>query len=163
MKNTIFKKLLLFVAYAIATSWMNAQSTEEMNLDTISRDLHQREIFFMLDESNENDFVKYIKYVDVLFKKNYQNSEFEVYNKHFFQTSLNSNRDLFKITYRIDNDQDFEKWLEYEYKTTWCFFGDYKIESDWEKSTYMVNALNPPLWRKEILIESDPDRLRILS
>ena len=59
--------------------------------------------------------------------------------------------------YGWKGDNDRSKWLDYEYKTIWSFFGGTTIESDWIKSNAGAMALAPPFLPRQIDIEADPE------
>ncbi len=151
-----------FVSFAENIGDLRSQCPDcfrEVNLSIVERADDQREILFMLDGTNEKDFTEYINFVDVVFRKQHQSGEEEVDNRRIIRQLFNQNGNLFKITYGYDGDDDLDKWLEYEYKTTWNFFGNYKIDTDWKKASSSAIALHPPLHRKRVKVETNKNRL----
>lgn len=128
---------------------------ERVNLDDPlykQRDIHAR-----VDGMNAQDFGSYINFVNVLMRKKHQNGEETVKEIRVDKTLFNKEGNDFVMQYGWKGDDNRSKWLEYEYMTRWSFFGDIQIETAWKKDVFSGMALAPPLVRKPIYIEADPD------
>ncbi len=120
----------------------------------------QRELVAFIDGANAADFGNYINFVTLSMKKKHQsgtitNDEVRIDRKNF-----NKQGNYFKLLYGWKGDNDRSKWMDYEYKTSWNFFGGHAIETDWIKSDRGAISLAPPLLRKTIILEADPETVR---
>jgi hypothetical protein len=60
------------------------------------------------------------------------------------------------MVYGWKNDNDRSKWLDYEFKTDWFFFGGHTVTSAWQTSDDTDIKLSAPFVRRIIDIEADP-------
>jgi hypothetical protein len=117
----------------------------------------QRELVAFVDGANAEDFGTFINFVNVLFRKTHQSGEITNDELRIDRNNFNKEGNNFKLMYGWKGDNDRSKWLDYEYKTIWSFFGGTTIESDWIKSNAGALALAPPFLPRQIDIEADPD------
>ncbi|MEP6792694.1 MAG: hypothetical protein ABJB16_00090 [Saprospiraceae bacterium] len=117
----------------------------------------QREVQIRLVDVNASDFDKYINSVEVIMHKLHQNGEETEGNILIDKIAFNEKGNNFSMIYGWKGDEDRAKWLEYEYKTRWIFAGGYSIESDWQKQISAVIPLSPPLIKKDVYVEVDPE------
>ena len=75
------------------------------------------------------------------------------------RNNFNAEGNNFKLLYGWKGDDDRRRWLEYEYRAIWSFFGGSSVEEDWRKSTSGAINLAPPFQRREVALEADPDLL----
>ncbi len=135
-----------------------AQCVREVNLDD---PLYvQRELTAYVDGANATDFDKYINAVSLTMRKTHAKGAKTLDELRVDRKSLNAEGNNFKLLYGWKDDNDRSKWLEYEYKTDWFFFGGYTVASEWQKSVSGAIPLSPPLIRRVISIEADPDLLK---
>jgi hypothetical protein len=127
----------------------------EVNLDDPL--MKQRNIFVSLDGMNSQEFDKYINYVNVVMRKKHQNSETTIDEVRIDKSKFNQTGNNFGMLYGWKGDNDRAKWLNYEYKSQWSFFGGYTIETDWQPTEFASVSLTPPFDRKPIYVELDPD------
>jgi hypothetical protein len=127
----------------------------EINLDDPL--MKQREINASLSGVGNQDFAKYINFVNVLVRKKHQNGETTPMEIKIDKSKFNSEGNFFKEIYGWKGDDDRQKWLQYEYKTLWSFFGGYEVSTEWTKTEFGSITLNPPFVRKQIYVEVDPD------
>jgi hypothetical protein len=135
-----------------------AQCVREVNLDD---PLYvQRELTAYVDGANATDFDKYINTVSVTMRKTHAKGAITTDELRVDRKSINAEGNNFKMLYGWKDDNDRSKWLQYEYKTDWFFFGGYEVSSDWTKSVTAAIPLSPPLVRRTVSIEADPDLLK---
>jgi hypothetical protein len=120
----------------------------------------QREISTFLDGANSSDFDKYINSVTVSMRKKHGNGDVTNDEVRIDRKNLNAEGNNFKMLYGWKGDDNRLKWLDYEYKTDWFFFGGYKSTSEWIKNTNSTIPLSSPFLRKIISIEADPDLIK---
>lgn len=116
----------------------------------------QREIAAVMDGYNAEDFQKYINFVSVAFRKKHENGEYTNGDISIDRSKFNQQGNYFTFLYGWKGDNNRLKWRDYEFKTTWSFFGGATIESPWAKSDVGSIALSPPYQRSTIDIELDP-------
>jgi hypothetical protein len=118
----------------------------------------QREINTRVDGSiNSDDFGKYINSVEVLMRKTHQDGEQTVQGIQINKQLFNDKANNFVMVYGWKGDDDRARWLSYEYKTRWSYFGGASTETDWTKTESAVLALAPDYVRKPVFVEADQD------
>jgi hypothetical protein len=60
------------------------------------------------------------------------------------------------MLYGWKEDNDREKWFEYQYEVLWSFFGGKTIQEDLKSTTFGAISLVPPLQRRTIDFRADP-------
>jgi hypothetical protein len=120
----------------------------------------QRELTAYVDGANATDFDKYINAVSLTMRKTHAKGDKTLDELRVDRKSLNAEGNSFKLLYGWKGDNDRSKWLEYEYKTDWFFFGGHTVASEWQKSVSGAIPLSPPLIRRVISIEADPDLIK---
>jgi hypothetical protein len=118
--------------------------------------MKQREINASLGGVVSDDF-KYVNFVNVLMRKKHQDGTETVDEIKIDKTAFNQTGNFFKMLYGWKGDNDRDKWLNYDYKTMWSVFGDYKFESDWIPTKFGSISLEPPVVKKPVFIEVDED------
>ncbi len=126
----------------------------EVNLDDPL--MKQREINASIGGINSTDF-EYINFVNIIMNKEHQNGQETVDELKIDKSQFDQTGNFFKMLYGWKGDDNREQWLEYQYRTMWSFAGGNTIETDWEKTEFGSIALNPPVVKKPIYIEVDPD------
>ena len=118
----------------------------------------QREIHARVDGSiNSDDFGKYINSVEVLLRKKHENGETTLKGIQVDKKLFNEEGNDFVMLYGWKGDDNRDKWLEYEYKTKWSYFGGATSETEWTKTEDGVLGLAPEFVRKPVFIEGDED------
>lgn len=120
----------------------------------------QREVSAFLDGANATDFDKYINTVNITMRKKHAGGDLTTDEIRIDRKNLNAEGNNFKMIYGWKGDDIRSKWLEYEYKTEWFFFGGYKSITEWTKNTSSTIPLSSPFLRKIISIETDPDAIK---
>ncbi|HLT75667.1 MAG TPA: hypothetical protein VKZ68_11285 [Ohtaekwangia sp.] len=116
----------------------------------------QRFITAFLDGANAIDFVNYINGVTVTMRKKHAQGDITTKEIRIDRTNFNQEANNFKMVYGWKNDNDRSKWLDYEYKTEWFFFGGHTVTSDWQESDAADVKLSAPFVRRIIDVEADP-------
>jgi hypothetical protein len=118
----------------------------------------QREINARVDGSiNSDDFGKYINSVEVLMRKTHQDGQQTVQGIQINKQLFNDKANNFVMVYGWKGDDDRNKWLTYDYKTRWSYFGGAATETDWTKTESAVLALAPDYVRKPVYMEADQE------
>jgi hypothetical protein len=117
----------------------------------------QREVLVNLIDVNDDDFGQYIGSVEVLMEKTHQNGQSTVQNIVVDRNRFNADANNFRMIYGWKGDDDRPKWLNYKYKTKWAFSGGSIIEEDWKTVDFGAIDLVPPLVKKDVYVELDPD------
>ena len=118
----------------------------------------QREIHARVDGSiNSDDFGKYINSVEVLMRKTHQDGQQTVQGIQVNKQLFNEKANNFVMVYGWKGDDDRNKWLSYDYKTRWSYFGGAATETDWTKTESAVLALAPDYVRKPVYMEADQE------
>ncbi len=126
----------------------------EINLDDPL--YKQRFITAFLDGANAIDFVNYINGVTITMRKKHAQGDITTKEIRIDKTNFNQEANNFKMVYGWKNDNDRSKWLDYEYKTEWFFFGGHTVTSDWQQSDAADVKLSAPFVRRIIDVEADP-------
>ena len=119
----------------------------------------QRAITAYLDGMNALDFASYINGVTVTMRKRHAQGDITTREVRIDRTNFNREANNFKMVYGWKNDNDRRKWLDYDFKTEWFFFGGYTVTSDWQASDATDIKLSAPLVKRMISVEADPLRI----
>ncbi|MEX0290261.1 MAG: hypothetical protein AB3N14_14230 [Flavobacteriaceae bacterium] len=115
----------------------------------------QREILAFVDGANATDFGEYVNFVNVLLKKKHENGEITQREIRIDRKNFNQGNNFKFDPYGWKGDNNRSKWLEYDYKTTWSFFGGHEVSTPWTKREAGSISLSPPFQKKDIYIETD--------
>jgi cell division septation protein DedD len=132
----------------------------QINLDDAM--FRQREIQVSVDGMNSAQFKKYVNYVAVSMKKTHGNGEITSDEVRVGVNEMEKTGNLFRLMYgwKDEKDAQKDKWLQYEYKETWSFFGDQTIESPWKNTDNFAINVGPPLQPYAVDIEASADLLK---
>jgi hypothetical protein len=131
-----------------------AECFQQINLDDPL--YKQRFITAFLDGANAGDFTNYINGVTVTLRKKHATGEITTKEVRIDRSNFNKEANNFKMVYGWKNDNDRSKWLDYEFKTDWFFFGGHSVTSDWQSSDGADVKLSAPFVRRIIDVEADP-------
>jgi dihydroxyacetone kinase DhaKLM complex PTS-EIIA-like component DhaM len=120
----------------------------------------QRNILVMTDGVNTTDFDKFINAGSVQLRKKHEAGDFTFQEVAINRVNFNQQANLLPLIYGWKNDNDRAKWLDYEYKVNWNFFGGHTIEMPWTPSDKNQIVLSPPLQRKVIYLKAEKDVLK---
>jgi hypothetical protein len=123
----------------------------------------QREIFISVDGLNSEQFNKYINFATVSMRKLHgggelSTSEVRIGQKAFAETI----GEPYKMVYGWKDGKDAkrENWLQYEYRTTWSFYGNYNVTDDWKKTDQLGINIAPPFHPIEVEVSADADTMQ---
>jgi hypothetical protein len=116
----------------------------------------QRDVFAYLDGFNSEDFGKYINFANVTIRKKHEGGDVTNQEIRIDKTNFNATGNTFKVIYGWKNDGDRAKWLDYDYKVSWNYFGGFTEESPWMTTSIGSVPVSSPYVRKMIDIEADP-------
>jgi hypothetical protein len=119
----------------------------------------QREIVAMVDGFDAKDFGEWVNFVTVQLRKKHAQGAETTDEVRIDRKNFNSAGNAFKLLYGWDGDTDRKKWLDYEYRATWSFFGGREVALPWQHATAGAINLAPPFERRKISLEADPDRI----
>jgi hypothetical protein len=130
----------------------------EVNLDDPL--YRQREINVMVDGLNAQDFGQYINFVTVQMRKKHAGGEESSDEVRIDRTNFNQEGNRFALLYGWKNDNDRRKWMEYEYRPVWSFFGGVPVEGTWTKSTDGALNMAPPFQRRTVEVQAAPEAVQ---
>lgn len=117
----------------------------------------QRELVAFVDGLNAKDFGNYINFVTVQMRKKHASGDETLDEVRIDRNNFNREGNNFKLLYGWRGDNDRQKWLDYEFKTQWSFFGGSEVEVPWSTTTSGAINLAPPYQRRRVALEADPD------
>ena len=117
----------------------------------------QREISVFLDGLNSADFDQYVNFVTVQMRKIHAGGDQTTDEVRIDRNNFNSAGNAFKMLYGWKGDDDRRRWLDYEYRTKWSFHGGHEMEQDWRESIFAALNVAPPMERRIVELEADPD------
>lgn len=127
----------------------------EINLDDPL--YRQREINVMVDGLNAQDFGQYINFVTVQMRKKHAGGEESSDEVRIDRTNFNQEGNRFALLYGWKNDTDRRRWMEYEYRPVWSFFGGVPVEGAWTKATDGALNMAPPFQRRTVEVQAAPE------
>ena len=116
----------------------------------------QRDVFAYLDGFNSEDFGKYINFANLTIRKKHEGGDVTNQEIRIDKSNFNADGNTFKTIYGWKNDTDRLKWLDYDYKVVWNYFGGFTEESAWVTSSMGSVPVSSPYVRKMVDIEADP-------
>ena len=122
----------------------------------------QRGVLVSVDGMNADQFKKYVNYVAVSMKKTHGNGEITPDEVRIGVAEMEKTGNLFRLQYGWKDEKDAakDKWMQYEYKTTWSFFGNQTIETPWTNTDNFTITASPPLRPITVEVEASPDLLK---
>ena len=130
----------------------------EVNLDDPL--FRQREIVAFLDGLNAQDFGQYINFVTVEMRKKHATGDLTSDEIRIDRNNFSSAGNNWKLLYGWKGDNDRRRWMEYEYRALWSFFGGKTLEDPWKPSTFGALNLAPPYQRRIIQLDGDPESIQ---
>lgn len=104
----------------------------------------QREIHVGIDGALLPDFDRYINTVTVTLRKQHQNGQETLKEIVLQRSSITQHPDHRKMIYGWNGDQDRQKWLGYDYRTSWSFKGGGTYQTEWTPTdTPMIDVFAP--------------------
>jgi hypothetical protein len=119
----------------------------------------QRELVVMVDGMNAKDFGDYINFATVQMRKKHQAGDETQDEVRIDRANFNKEGNNFKLMYGWKNDTDRRKWMDYEYQTTWSFFGGKEVQQPWQRANAGAIDLAPPFQKHSVDLQADPDEI----
>jgi hypothetical protein len=119
----------------------------------------QRELVVMVDGMNAKDFGDYINFATVQMRKKHQAGDETQDEVRIDRANFNKEGNNFKLLYGWKNDSDRRKWMDYEYQTTWSFFGGKEVQVPWVRANAGAIDLAPPFQKHSVDLQADPDEI----
>lgn len=117
----------------------------------------QREIVAYVDgDVNSQDFGQYVNYVTVTMRKKHGGGDLTTDEIRIDRSSFNEKANKFSLLYGWKGDNDRSRWLDYEYRAVWSFFGGRQVEQPWRAAQDPAIPLMPPFKRRLVSVEADP-------
>lgn len=114
----------------------------------------QREIVAFVDGLNASDFGEYVNFVTVELRKRHQGGEETHDEVRIDRKNFNRESNSFKLLYGWKGDNDRRRWMNYDYRTVWSFFGGAEVAGDWRSATAGAIDLAPPYQRRRVDLEA---------
>jgi len=119
----------------------------------------QRELVVFVDGMNAKDFGDYVNFATVQMRKKHQAGDETQDEVRIDRKNFSSEGNAFKLLYGWKNDSDRRQWMNYEYQTTWSFFGGKEMQQPWRKANAGAINLAPPFQKRSIDLQADPDAI----
>lgn len=119
----------------------------------------QRQLLAVVDGFNQDNFSKFINYASLQVKKVHQSGDTTFDEVRITRQNFEQEGNLYTLLYGWNGDNERSKWLDYEYKVGWSFFGGNEMETEWQKTNRNTINLSPPLQEKIITIEAEKELL----
>jgi len=120
----------------------------------------QREVLVALDGQDAEDFTKFINYVTVQIRKKHGNGK-ETYDElKIDRTNFSESANNFRMVYGWKGDTNRTKWLKYDYRVRWSFFGGAVYEEPWRTTDDYMITVAPPTQYRTLRLEADPEELQ---
>jgi hypothetical protein len=119
----------------------------------------QRELVVFVDGMNAKDFGDYINFATVQMRKKHQAGDETQDEVRIDRANFNKEGNNFKLLYGWKNDADRRKWMDYEYQTTWSFFGGKEVQVPWKRGNAGAIDLSPPFQKHSVDLQADPDEV----
>lgn len=129
----------------------------EVNLDDPL--FNQREIVAFIDGLNAQDFGQYINFVNVRLRKTHAGGDLTNDEVRIDRNNFNKQGNNFKLLYGWKGDNDRSRWMDYEYQTSWSFFGGKSVDNNWKPANGGAIDLAPPYQRRTVELQADPDTI----
>ena len=117
----------------------------------------QRELVVFVDGMNAKDFGDYINFATVQMRKKHQLGDETQDEVRIDRANFNKEGNNFKLMYGWKNDSDRRQWMNYEYQTTWSFFGGKDLQTPWQRANAGAINLAPPFQKRSVDLQADPD------
>ncbi|HEX7077922.1 MAG TPA: hypothetical protein VF363_05840 [Candidatus Eisenbacteria bacterium] len=119
----------------------------------------QRELVVMVDGMNAKDFGDYVNFATVQMRKKHQGGEETQDEVRIDRNNFNKEGNNFKLMYGWNGDNDRKQWMNYEYQTTWSFFGGKELQDAWKPANAGAIDLAPPFQKRSVDLQADPDAI----
>jgi hypothetical protein len=119
----------------------------------------QRELVVFVDGMNAKDFGDYVNFATVQMRKKHGAGEESQDEVRIDRVNFNKEGNNFKLLYGWKSDTDRRKWMDYEYQTTWSFFGGKEMQVPWKRANAGAINLAPPFQKHSVDLQADPEEI----
>ena len=119
----------------------------------------QREIPVFLDGLHLEDFGRFVNFATVQLRKRHADGELTYDEVRIDRRNFAEEGNLFKLLYGWKGDNDRRRWLEYDYRVVWSFFGGSRIEEPWRTTQDAALGISPPLLRRRLGLAANAEAL----
>src|SRR5258705_5701994 len=119
----------------------------------------QRELVVFVDGMNAKDFGDYINFATVQMRKKHQGGDETQDEVRIDRVNFSKEGNNFKLMYGWKGDADRRAWMNYEYQTTWSFFGGKEVQLPWTRGNAGAINLAPPFQKHSVDLQADPDNI----
>lgn len=132
----------------------------QINLDDPM--FRQRGVLVSVDGMDSDQFKKFVNYVSVSMKKTHGNGEITSDEVRIGLPEMEKTGNVFQLQYgwKDEKDAQRDRWLQYQYKTSWSLFGNQVVESDWMNTDNFTINVSPPVRPFGVDIEASPELLK---
>lgn len=132
----------------------------QINLDDPM--FRQRGVMVSVDGMDSDQFKKFVNYVSVSMKKTHGNGEITSDEVRIGLPEMEKTGNVFQLQYgwKDEKDAQRDRWLQYQYKTSWSLFGNQVVESDWMNTDNFTINVSPPVRPFGVDIEASPELLK---
>lgn len=130
----------------------NEEHFRQVNLDDPL--YRQREIVAFVDGANAQDFGEFINFVTVQLRKRHEGGAETHDEVRIDRDNFNREGNAFKLLYGWKSDQNRSRWMGYEYKAHWSFFGGAEVDGPWTPSSSGAINLAPPYHRRTVTLDA---------
>ncbi|MCH9648252.1 MAG: hypothetical protein K0U98_08435 [Deltaproteobacteria bacterium] len=119
----------------------------------------QREVAVYVDGLNLEDFGRFVNFVSFELRKRHGEGDLTQQELRIDQKSLAESGNRFSLLYGWKGDGDRSRWLEYEYRVVWSFFGGSRIAEPWRTTRDGAIGLFPPLVIQRLGLSANAEAL----
>lgn len=132
----------------------------QINLDDPM--FRQRGVLVSVDGMDADQFKKFINYVSVSMRKTHGNGEITSDEVRIGVPEMEKTGNVFQLQYgwKDEKDAQRDRWLQYQYKTSWSLFGNQVVESEWMNTDNFTINVSPPVRPFGVDIEASPELLK---
>ncbi|MES9897752.1 MAG: hypothetical protein ABW148_01875 [Sedimenticola sp.] len=128
--------------------------------DITNSGVARNDVIVSLDGLEGRDFGEFVNTVSVVLRKRHENGEFTLRDLRIDKSGFSNNANKFVLSYNRLDDRNSQKWLDFDYKVNWNFFGGTAVNQEWISETGNSIVLAPPYRRYTVEMEGDPDLIK---
>ncbi len=118
-----------------------------------------RPVNFLLTETSNEDFGRHLQFVSVEMRKTHEDGSVTRRSARIDARAFAEKGGLVEMQYGWRDDDDTDRWLQYEHRAIWHFRPGIKHATEWTSTDEADVHLTPPLELHHVSIDADPDRL----
>lgn len=124
----------------------------------------QRELSVVVDGANAGDFANYVNFVTVQLVKKHEGGDQTLDEVRIDRSNFSTEGNRFTLLYGWKGDNDRRRWLTYDYRALWSFFGGEVVEEPLRRGTFGAIPMTPPYQRRLVTVEAtEPEAIAKLG